>query len=582
MPAAGLVTRTRHQGPRHRRCALHLRRRARHRPRRRSRCRSRSATRSPGWRSPAPRPPAPCSFSTTASAAAAIGLLSGAIGRVRPSRCSRRSTTSRAPFSPSPTLREPRDANAAVAVPELIDANCSVIAMADIGNLTAGRRGGGRASGCESGGVLVRFAGPRLAAATDALIPVTLRHGDRMLGGSLTWQTPQPLASFSDKSPFAGLKVPDDVTVTRQVLAEPDGALAEPHLGGACRRHAAGHRRAARQGLADPLPRHRRHELVEPAALRHLRRNAQADRRLLVRCRRRRRRPPTHRQPVAPYRLLDGYGHFVTPGAEAQPLSGDVAAVAPGIQHPPGLYGTEEGFRALNLLDDKADAARPRSRQRHRRRACGPIRPTRPTELAPWLLAVALAPAGARCARRALAERRLPPPPPRRDRRAAAGRDRRRRARLAAAGTCRRGQRPVRHGGGRARPISPMSSPAIPNVDEVSKAGLAGLSQVLADRTALEPGDPMGVDPERDELAFFPLIYWPIDPATPMPSPATMARDRRLYAPGRLGAVRHPRPARTLDHVRQLHRHAGRRASPRDARRASTSRRWSRCRPTMC
>src|SRR5690606_23949486 len=32
-------------------------------------------------------------------------------------------------------------------------------------------------------------------------------------------------------------------------------------------------------------------------------------------------------------------------------------------------------------------------------------------------------------------------------------------------------------------------------IDEASRAGLFGLSQVLADRTALEPGDPIGVDP---------------------------------------------------------------------------------------
>jgi hypothetical protein len=47
---------------------------------------------------------------------------------------------------------------------------------------------------------------------------------------------------------------------------------------------------------------------------------------------------------------------------------------------------------------------------------------------------------------------------------------------------------------------------------------------ILAERTALEPGDPVGVDPARDELAFFPLLYWPIDPSAPLPSAATMAR----------------------------------------------------------
>jgi hypothetical protein len=36
-----------------------------------------------------------------------------------------------------------------------------------------------------------------------------------------------------------------------------------------------------------------------------------------------------------------------------------------------------------------------------------------------------------------------------------------------------------------------------------------------AQRTAFEPGEPMAVDPAEDELAFFPLIYWPM-PEAPM------------------------------------------------------------------
>jgi hypothetical protein len=61
-------------------------------------------------------------------------------------------------------------------------------------------------------------------------------------------------------------------------------------------------------------------------------------------------------------------------------------------------------------------------------------------------------------------------------------------------------------------------------VDEVSKAGLQGLSLFLAQRTALEPGDPIGLDPARDELAFFPLIYWPISPSAPKPPRAALDR----------------------------------------------------------
>jgi len=59
-------------------------------------------------------------------------------------------------------------------------------------------------------------------------------------------------------------------------------------------------------------------------------------------------------------------------------------------------------------------------------------------------------------------------------------------------------------------------------VDDTSRAGLEGLSQVLATRTALEPGAPIGVDVERDELAFFPLLYWPITPERPLPSLAAI------------------------------------------------------------
>jgi hypothetical protein len=61
-------------------------------------------------------------------------------------------------------------------------------------------------------------------------------------------------------------------------------------------------------------------------------------------------------------------------------------------------------------------------------------------------------------------------------------------------------------------------------VDNISKAGLEGLTLFLAQRTALEPGDPIGLDIARDELAFFPLIYWPIAPGAPKPSQQALSR----------------------------------------------------------
>jgi hypothetical protein len=61
-------------------------------------------------------------------------------------------------------------------------------------------------------------------------------------------------------------------------------------------------------------------------------------------------------------------------------------------------------------------------------------------------------------------------------------------------------------------------------VDGVSKAGLQGLTMFLAQRTALEAGEPIGIDVGRDELAFFPLIYWPIVPGAAKPSAEALAR----------------------------------------------------------
>ena len=56
------------------------------------------------------------------------------------------------------------------------------------------------------------------------------------------------------------------------------------------------------------------------------------------------------------------------------------------------------------------------------------------------------------------------------------------------------------------------------DVDSIVKAGMSGLTLFLAQRTALEAGDPVGIDPARDELAFFPLIYWPVISGAPTPS----------------------------------------------------------------
>src|SRR4029078_12863210 len=79
----------------------------------------------------------------------------------------------------------------------------------------------------KKGGILVRFAGPRLENGGDDLLPGALRPGGRTLGGALSWATPQPLAPFGDDSLFAGLTPAAEVLVNKQVLADPAGLGAE-------------------------------------------------------------------------------------------------------------------------------------------------------------------------------------------------------------------------------------------------------------------------------------------------------------------------------------------------------------------
>ena len=448
-----------------------------------------------------------------------VGLLSGGSADTAQPLLSPLYYIARA-VQPFADVREPREANADLAIPELIDSGSSVIAMADIGTLPpdAEER---LVNWVQRGGTLVRFAGPRLAAATDSLVPVRLRHGDRVLGGTLTWQEPEPLASFSPNSPFAGLSVPADVLVKRQVLAEPDGAL-------------AGRTWAA---LADGTP------LVTAAqsgkgwlVLFHVTADTSWSslplsgafvdmlRRVIAFSSAGAAKPVKEGDspaPVPPYRLLDGYGHFVNPPPEAKPIAPGATGPVVNAEHPPGLYGSEDGFRSLNLIDEKTEL-KPFDSGRLANVSVQPYPTEAPIELRPGLFVAALA----LFAVDALAVLLLN-----------GGLALRRRA--AAAALAFGLALTVGSGGHDVRADEAADQFALKavgathlayvitgnsEIDNVSEAGLHGLSQILTERTALEPGEPIGVDPARDELSFFPLLYWPIDPTAPLPSSATMAR----------------------------------------------------------
>jgi hypothetical protein len=372
---------------------------------------------------------------------------------------------------------------------------------------------------------LVRFAGPRLAASDDDLIPVRLRRGGRVLGGSLSWDKPQPLAAFSRESPFGGMPVPNDVTVNRQVLAEPDAAQAEntwatladgTPLVTAARRgkglivlfHVTGDTRWSDLPLSgtfvDMLK--RIVALSGNAAV-----SDAADQ-----------KNKKTRDVVAPTRVLDGFGNFTIPPASARPVPADYLASAT-ADHPPGFYGPPESLLAVNTLaggerltpldfSPLTHAAHDIYRKSEPRDLRGPILlGAFGLLLLDTLIVLYLGGGVARLMSRvgrgavttAIVATALALTLP-----------------LAGAQTTQSTDAP------RSALETKLAYVLTGDhdVDSVSKSGLGGLTLFLAQRTALEAGEPIGLDIAHDELAFYPLIYWPIVPGAPRPSEETLKR----------------------------------------------------------
>jgi len=87
---------------------------------------------------------------------------------------------------------------------DVLLAKPDVVILADVAEPAESDR---LAEWVEEGGVLIRFAGPRLAASdsgNDTLLPVRIRAGGRSVGGTMSWGEPRGLAPFPDGSPVCG------------------------------------------------------------------------------------------------------------------------------------------------------------------------------------------------------------------------------------------------------------------------------------------------------------------------------------------------------------------------------------------
>lgn len=71
-----------------------------------------------------------------------------------------------------------------------------------------------------------------------------------------------------------------------------------------------------------------------------------------------------------------------------------------------------------------------------------------------------------------------------------------------------------------------------PQLDRASELGLSGLTAALRARTTVEPGTPVGVDLDQDDLSLLTFLYWPVTAEQPPPSPLAYARLNRFLRSG--------------------------------------------------
>lgn len=406
-------------------------------------------------------------------------------------------------------------------IAELLKRKLAVILLSDIGKLS-GAESARLGEWISDGGVVVRFAGPRLAKNADKLIPVRLRGGGRALGGAMSWTKPVGLLPFDDKSPFAGLKVAEEVRIRRQVLAEPTLDLNQKTW--ARLTDGTPLVTAAKQGQGWLILVHTTANTewsnlpISGLFVEMLRRIVGLSQGIVG----------DDRQTVfPPIESLDGFGTLGAPPSTAVAIPGrGFTKVRAGPKHPPGFYGRGGARRAVNLsggidglamLGDLPAGVEFASYDQNSG-----------VDFKPWLLLAALALLIADLiisfVLRGLVPVRTSVRPAAAALVVAAAL-----TVLAVAPPARAQQTPVTDEIEFALKATLQTRLAYvltgdSRIDGISRAGLFGLSLMLRQRTAVEPADPIAVDVERDELAFFPLLYWPVSPSQRPPSYKTVEK----------------------------------------------------------
>jgi hypothetical protein len=378
-------------------------------------------------------------------------------------------------------------------IQRLLNQHVAVLVLSDIGKIADPDP---VAKFVGDGGVLIRFAGEHMTGDVDNLLPVKLRVGGRYLGGSLAWAEPQHLAGFSDSSPFGGLSIPPDVTVSRQVLAEPSIQLSD--------------RTWARLADGTPLVTAEQrgkgwivlfHITASPSWSSLPLSGLYVDmlRRILMLANGIHPGEMTSAATLPALSALDGFGALHRPEGDVLPIkASQLGKLSPSRAHPPGLYGAPNAAFALNVanaqttLTPLGDIGQPV--QLYIEQGAIALEPPLLTFAVILLLIDALISLGLRGFLPVM--RRAAPV-------------------LAVLAL-------FHDGDARADDAASMKAAldtrlayvmtGLPDVDDMSRAGLTGLGNALRARTSYMPQDPVGVDVAKDDLTFYPLLYWPMDP----------------------------------------------------------------------
>ncbi|WP_122072187.1 DUF4159 domain-containing protein [Pseudophaeobacter sp. EL27] len=403
---------------------------------------------------------------------------------------------------------------------DILPANPDVIVLADVARIAPDTQAD-LVTWVEAGGMLLRFAGPRLASsdtareAEELLMPVRLRIGGRSIGGAMSWGEPKILAPFAEGSPFFGLPIPAEVAVSSQVVAQPDPSLAARTIA----------------ALEDGTPLVTRKALGQgQVVLFHVTANAEWSSlpisglfvRMLERLAVSSAAKPPEAQSLEgttwrPVTVLDGFGR----SAEASTLPGvsgpDLIEQPAGPALRPGLYQSDSRSLARNALaqgdlltaaswgSDVTLAGYNKSQQR---------------ALAGVLLGLALVLLSLDVVATLLISGLLTRPKGLAMIALVFG------AGLGLSGMpgavqAQEAQEETAPGehvirAGELTLAHVLTGDA--KTDRIALAGLRGLSDTLFFRTSVEPSTPVSIDLERDDLALYPLLYWPVTATQPLPS----------------------------------------------------------------